>query len=80
MYDRQKDEIPVDNPFRLILLALVLLAAVQGVLVTLILSNRPNTALQASPDHCDGFKPEPFTKQLPCLPIKYTSPIEVQNV
>jgi len=76
----QKDTIPINNPYRLILLALVILAAVQGALVTLILSDSPNTILHAAPEHCDGFNPQPFTKQLPCLPIKHTPTIEVQNV
>jgi len=80
MYNTQKDNIPIDNPYRLILLALVILTAVQGILVTLILSDKPNTSLHANPDHCDGFKSEPFAKLLPCLPIKHTPTIEVQNV
>jgi hypothetical protein len=80
MYNTQKDKIPIDNPYRLILLALVILTVAQGILVILILSDRPNTILHAAPEHCNGFSPQPFTKLLPCLPIKHTPIIEVQNV
>ena len=80
MHNTQKYKIPIDNPYRLILLVLVILAAVQAVLVTFILSGTQKAPLYVAPGICDNHNQGMLAKPGHCLPIKHTQIIEVQNV